>query len=351
MQNKSNGHKAILGGHLTRRSFMSATGAVLATPLLAKVAPAEGGVVALVHTQAAGDSGPIDGMIARLKGLATEKGFEPRIVYAQDPSTYETILRGLAQAGARIIATTFAGMVEPLKTVAPAFPDTRFVHIFADPMQPPVPNVSTVSYDYHHGCYLSGLFGSRFSRSKKLGYVGGANLPGQIADLNAIKLAVTAADPSVSVTGAFAGSFQDPAKGQEIATQLYQSGVDYIQTDGAATDVGSIRASMEHSGVVVSAQSREHPAMSPKTVISIVLIDFGQSLHNAVSAALETGWTGGHHASGLGDGVIDFQLSEPFQTEGDPDMVARAKAIMPEIEKAKAEIIAGTLKVPFEGAM
>ena len=41
---------------------------------------------------------------------------------------------------------------------------------------------------------------------------------------------------------AFAGSFQDPAKGQEIATQMYQGGVDYIQTDSAATDAGIIAA-------------------------------------------------------------------------------------------------------------
>ena len=39
---------------------------------------------------------------------------------------------------------------------------------------------------------------------------------------------------------AFAGSFQDPAKGYEIASQMLLGGIDYIQTDSAATDPGIV---------------------------------------------------------------------------------------------------------------
>lgn len=338
-------------GGLTRRDLVGSAAAVVVSgvglPVVSRPAFAQQNLVALVHIQAAGDSGPVDGMIERLKALATERGFATRIIYAQDPSAFETLLRGLATAGASAIVTMFAGMAAPVKTVAPEFPNVKFIHIFADPIEPALPNVSTVSFDFYQGCYLSGLFGAKFSASKKLGYVGGVNIPACIADLNAIKLAASTVDPAITVTGAFAGSFQDPAKGQEIATQLYQSGVDYIQTDGAATDVGSIQASKERTGVVVSAQSRTHLAMSPTTVISIVLIDFGRSVYDQLTAAMAEGWAGSHHASGLGDGVIDFLLSDRFQAEGDPALVSRAKAIWPDIEKAKAEIVAGTLEVPF----
>jgi len=42
---------------------------------LSKIAAAQdGGLVALIHTQAAGDNGPIDSMIAALKKLSEEKG-------------------------------------------------------------------------------------------------------------------------------------------------------------------------------------------------------------------------------------------------------------------------------------
>ncbi|MGH7175902.1 MAG: BMP family ABC transporter substrate-binding protein, partial [Tepidisphaeraceae bacterium] len=306
---------------LTRRRFARACATVVGVgiglPLLLRTALAAQNTVALVHTQAAGDSGPVDGMIEKLKELSRERRFDTRIIYARDPAGYEATLRMLAAAGVGTIVATFAGMAAPVMRVARQFPRVRFIHIFADPVRPALANLATVSYSFYQGCYLSGLFGARFSRSKKLGYVGGVNLPAQIADLNAIRLAASSVDRAVTVTAAFAGSFQDPAKGREIATHLYESGVDYVQTDGAATDVGVVRASMGRSAVVVSAISRAHMAMSPRTVIAIVLIDFGRSVYEQVSASMAAGWAGGHHASGLGDGVIDFLLSERFLAQGD----------------------------------
>ena len=52
-------------------------------------------------------------------------------------------------------------------------------------------------------------------------------------------------------------------------------------------------------------------------------------------------------ATGLGTGVIDFVLSPVFQEQGPPDIVAKAKKVWPQVEKAKAAILDGSLKVPF----
>jgi basic membrane protein A len=82
-------------------------------------------------------------------------------------------------------------------------------------------------------------------------------------------------------------------------------------------------------------------------VIALVSLDFGQSLHNELVKALGPDFKGGHVSTGLGTGVIDFVLSPVFVEQGPPDLVAKAKEIWPEIDKARADIIAGTLKVPF----
>src|SRR6185503_20548661 len=98
---------------ISRRSFLHGTAgaaALAATGGLAwpkAASAADPGLVALVHTQAAGDNGPIDSMIAALKKLSGEKGFPIRTIYAQDPATYESIFRSLGDAGAAVIATTF----------------------------------------------------------------------------------------------------------------------------------------------------------------------------------------------------------------------------------------------------
>jgi basic membrane protein A len=340
-------------GTLSRRRFLTASAGValasaagsLGLPRLA--AAQDGGLVALVHTQAAGDNGPVDSMIAALKKLADEQGFPTRAIYAQDSATFSQIFQSLADAGAKVIVSTFNEVAEPIKALAPSYPGTTFIQLFGDPFDPPMPNVTTVSYDYYLGCYLSGLFGAKVSKSGKLGYIGGVSLPPLNADLNAIKAAAAAVGPNITVTGAFAGSFQDPAKGHEIATQMYQDGVDYIQTDSAATDTGIIQAANEGEGRMVSAGSRAQFALGPKSVVAVVELNFGQSLYNEVSKAIGPSFAGGHVATGLGTGVIDFVLSPDFAASGPADLVAKAKEVWPEIEKARADIISGALKVPF----
>src|SRR5438552_5636473 len=89
---------------LSRRSFLQGSlgAAAFAGALSAprSAAAAEGGLVALVHTQAAGDNGPIDSMVAALKKLSGEKKFPIRTIYAQDAATYGTIFKSLADANA-----------------------------------------------------------------------------------------------------------------------------------------------------------------------------------------------------------------------------------------------------------
>ena len=337
----------------SRRGFMktvaSAAALGVAGDLLSGVARADGGLVAFVHTQAAGDNGPVDSMIGALKKLAGEKGFETRAIYAQDAATYESIFRSLADAGASVIVSTFNEVAEPFKALAPSYPTTKWIQLYGDAFNPTMPNVVTVSYDYYLGCYLSGLFAAKMSNSGKIGYIGGISIPGLNADLNAIKVAVASVNPKAIVTGAFAGSFQDPAKGHEIATQMFQDGVDYIQTDSAATDTGIIQAANDGKNRMVSAISPQQYKLGPSTVIALVALDFGQSLYNEVAKAIGPDWKGGGHVStGIGTGVIDFVLSPTFAEKGPADLINKAKGIWPEIAKARADIMSGALKVPFK---
>ena len=162
-----------------RRALLQLTaGAVLIGLSGLAKARAANGLVALVHTQAAGDDGPVDSMIAALKKLAGEKGFPMRAIYAADAATYGSIFRTLGDAGAAIVVATFNEVAEPIKEVAPSYPNTKFIQLFADPFQPTLPNVVTVGYDYYLGCYLSGLFAARMSKTGRVGYIGGIGVVG-----------------------------------------------------------------------------------------------------------------------------------------------------------------------------
>ncbi|MGH7117391.1 MAG: BMP family ABC transporter substrate-binding protein [Acetobacteraceae bacterium] len=343
-------HRGI-ASHLSRRGLIRAAAGIAAlagVEVLPEGAAAAGKLIALVHTQAAGDNGPIDSMIAHLRALAKAKHLTARAIYASDPATYESIFKSLGAAGAAVVVATFPEVAQPLEAVAPHFSHTKWIQIFGDPMHPVIENIVTVSYDYYLGCYLSGLFGARMSKTGKIGYIGGASMPPLNADLNALKAAAISVNPAIKFSGAFAGSFQDPAKGHNIASQMYESGVDYIQTDSAATDAGIIQAATEGPGRMVSAISKQQYRLGPKAVIAIVKLDFGLSLATEVNRALAPGWTGGHVTTGLKGGIIDFELSDVYLKEGPAALVTKARQVWPKIAEARSDIIAGKLKVPFE---
>ena len=348
--NKSN-IKTTAQTTIKRRTLITAPAGIAVLGLMGGLVPAiaraASGLVALVHTQAAGDNGPVDSMIEKLKQLADEKGFEYRTVYAQDPATYEIVFRTLAEAGAEIIVSTFNEVAEPFKALAPSYPDTKWIQLFGDAFNPTIPNVVTVSYDYYLGCYLSGMFAAKVSKTGKIGYIGGISIPPLNADFNALKAGALSVNPNITVTAAFAGSFQDPAKGQEIATQMYNDGIDYIQTDAAATDTGIIAAANEKEGRMVSAISPAQYKLGPSSVIAIVQLDFGQSLYNEATKALGAGWAGGHEPTGLGTGVIDFISSPVFADQGPADLTAKKNEVWAEIEKTKQGILDGSIEVAF----
>ena len=129
---------------------------------------------------------------------------------------------------------------------------------------------------------------------------------------------------------------------------MYSEGIDYIQTDSGATDGGIISSANEKPGRLVSSLDPAQYKLGPKSVISIVSLNFGGSLAVETAATFEKDWTGGRHSNtGLGTGVIDFLLSPLFKEQGDKEINQRSEKAWADIEKIRSTIMDGSLKIPF----
>ena len=327
---------------LIRLGAFAAAGTFIPSPARASIPR-----VALVHTQAAGDDGPIDGMVASLKRIGRERNFAVRAVYASDAANYQSILELLGESGVEVVLATFNGMTQPLHAVASSFPKTRFVQLYGDPMPEPIANVRSVSYETHLASFLSGMCGAGLSQAGKIGYIGGMSMPTLDASVNALA-AGGGSMRAVGLSTAFVGSFQDPVKALAIADQMFGAGIDYVQAEGSASDLGVIQAANARLGRMVSGGSRPEFPLGAASVAAITLCDFERSLYAQATLALGSSWTPGHYRSGLQDGVVDFVASPLFLANGPAATVARFRALWPAIVAAKAKIIAGTVKVPFK---
>jgi basic membrane protein A len=331
-------------GRLLRRAGAFALAAACA-PVTAR---ADAPLVALVHTQAAGDNGVVDGMIASLQRIGRERNLTVRAVYASDAANYQPMLELLGEAQAAVVLTTFNEMSQPLRAVAPAFPKTRFIQLYGDPMDPVIRNVRTVAYETYLASYLSGMCGALMSTESKIGYIGGISIPTLDANVNAMAAGAKSVRPGVGLSTAFVGSFQDPAKALEIANQLFGAGIDYVQAEGSASDLGVIQSANARLGRIVCGGSRPEFPIGPASLAAITLCDFGRSLYAQTGEALGAAWTPGHYRSSLADGVVDFVASPLFLAHGPPALVARFHDAWPRLLAAKRSIVAGSVRVPFK---
>ncbi len=267
--------------------------------------------VALVATQAAGDNGPIDGLIAGLEMAGEEHDIETQFLEALDPATYETTLRNLARSGVDVIVTTFYGMGATAEIVAPDFPDTKFVVVVAAPIDPPLPNVRTLDYQFYEGAYVGGVYAAFMTESNQLGYTGGVPLPFAWADFNAFTDGAHSINPDIETTAVFIESFEDPARGRELAAGLYSNGADFIFTGAAASDIGVVEAASDNDGLVMVA-SAPLVEQSPENVAILVSIEWEVTIMQEIAFAISEDFEGGFRFSNIQTGEIGFSVPQEF---------------------------------------
>ncbi len=326
---------------MNRGRLIGAIGVSLSL-VLAAPAAADGESVVLVATQKAGDRGPIDGLIDGLRQAEAEFGVETRFIEALDPATYENTLRTLARRGTDIVVTTFFAMGATVQTVAPEFPDTKFVVIVAAPHNPPVPNARVAGYATQENAYLAGTFAASMTESGRLGLIAGVPLPYVWADYNAMAMAAVKINPDVSITPAFVQSFEDPVKGKEVAAGLYDQGIDAIYTGAAASDIGVVEAADE-MGLTVIVASPPLVDQAPDNVGFVASFEWARTMMIEVENAISDDFKSGFRVGGIGSGEIVMTFSDDYSAANPGAAGARAAT-----EAAFAEIRSGALDVPYD---
>ena len=88
-------------------------------------------------------------------------------------SQRDQALRRMAQRADIVVAVGF-GFTTPLETIAAEFPDKKFVIIDSVVEKP---NVESVVFKEHEGSFLVGMAAALASKTGKVGFVGGMDIP------------------------------------------------------------------------------------------------------------------------------------------------------------------------------
>src|SRR5215470_399163 len=159
----------------------------------------------------------------------------------------QTRLRQLASEGYNPIVAVGFAYSDATKAVAPQFPNIKFAVVDGF-IAGGLPNVTLLSFAEHEGSFLVGTIAALKSKSCKIGFVGGVNVP-LIQKFEAgFEAGVKAVDPNATVektylteAGDFTG-FQDPPKGEVATKGLIDKGVDVVYHAAGASGKGVFAA-------------------------------------------------------------------------------------------------------------
>lgn len=289
---------------------------------------------ALLLTQKRGDRGVVDALVEGFLNGTSQLGYKDKqVVELTDPASYEQTVRQVAESGVSIVVATFPPMIDSIKAIAPQFPKVNFVIIDAQ-LGATFPNVQELFFFENESSYLAGIAAGLTTKSNKIGFIGGDDVDVINRYLVGYYEGAHASNPSVKVCWAYAKSFEDPAKGKELALSLIADGVDVLHAATAGTQLGIYEATESSGTPLVSADVDVRP-LAPKSGLFSTGPRFDQAVVLPLQQNATNTFKSGFQQYGLASGLVG---ATGFSALVSLDVAAKVK-------EAEASVASGATKV------
>jgi basic membrane protein A len=267
-----------------------------------------------------------------------ETGIEYRDFEIQNDAQREQALRNFAKRGQSPIVAIGFSQANAVEKVAKEFPDIQFAIV---DMVVDLPNVRSIVFKEHEGSYLVGVLASMASKSGKVGFVGGMDIP-LISKFSCgykqgVKAANAKAEVFENMTGTTGAAWNDPVKGGELAKSQFDRGADVVYHAAGATGIGVLQAAADAGKLGIGVDSNQN-GLHPGKVLTSMLKRVDVAVNKAFVDSMMDKWSSGVEVLGLAEGGVDYAYDEHNAALITDGMKAA-------VEKAKADIISGTVKV------
>lgn len=236
-----------------------------------------------------------------------------------------------------------------VETAAKENEDINYVII--DSVVSDLKNVSSATFADHEAAYLAGVAAAKSTKTKSVGFIGGAR--GEVITRfeKGFEAGVKSVDPSIKIDIKYAEDFNNPEKGRTIAATQYASGADIIYQAAGGTGAGVFKEAKdlnekknEDEKVWVIGVDRDQKDEGNYTskdgkksnfVLASSLKKVGEAVQDLADKAKKNEFPGGEVKTyGLKDGGVDLTTGS---------LTEEAKKA---VEEAKAKILDGSVKVP-----
>ncbi|MCV2364003.1 BMP family ABC transporter substrate-binding protein [Paucibacter sp. DJ1R-11] len=242
-------------------------------------------------------------------------------------------IRRMAERGASPIISIGFAQASALQQVAKDFPKTQFAIIDSVVN---APNVQSVVFKEHEGSYLVGAMAALTSKTGKVSFVGGMDIPLIRKFQCGFEQGVKATNPKAEVfsnmTGTTSSAWNDPTRGGELAKSQFAKGSDIVFAAAGGTGSGVYQAAKDAGKLAIGVDSNQNH-LQPGTMLTSMVKNVDVAVYNVLK-----GWKAGVSVLGLKEGGVEYALDEHNSKLISPTLKTKVEAI-------KADIVSGKIKV------
>jgi basic membrane protein A len=293
-----------------------------------------------------GDKSFNDAAYAGLERARKELGVPFTTLETSEGSDREAQMRQLAAGPAGIVFGVGFLFSDDVKSLAKEFPNKKFacIDFTVTPGETLPPNLVALKFKEEEGSYLVGALAALLSKTHKVGFVGGMEIP-LIRKFQAGFVAgVHAMDPGTGVLVKYAGNtgaaFKDPTKGKELGLAEYHAGADIIFHASGSTGLGVFEAARELHKLAIGVDSDQYDE-APGFILTSMVKRVDTSVFETIKAVKDGRFEGGIRTFGVADDGVKWVYDD------------HNKALIPEAVKARVDslqalIVSGKIVAPTE---
>jgi len=269
----------------------------------------------------------------------TKLGVSLKYVEAPDDNAFEPMLRAFALRNFDLIIGVGFAQKEAMQKVAAQFPKSHFAIVDS---QVEAPNVRSLMFQEHEGAYLIGAIAALTSKTGKIGFVGGMDIPLIRRFELGYEAGAKKINPHIDVVANYVGvtseAWNNPPKGKELALSQYEGGVDIIFAAAGASGLGVFDAAEDKQKFAIGVDSNQDWT-KPGLILTSMLKRVDEAVYATIEEAKAGKFTGGVKWFGLANKGVDYSFDQY-------NAKILTAAVRQRADELKAEIIAGKIVVP-----
>lgn len=289
--------------------------------------------VALVTPGSIADASWNAGAWEGLQMIADSLGAPVSHLEARTPAEQEEAMRTYARQGYPLIFAHGFEFQDAAERVSADYPD---VVIAITSGQRVTGHVVPILFRFREPAYLGGMVAGAVTKTGRLGFIGGMELPPIRIAAQAWGNGARAVNPGVDVRSTYLNTFDDAVAGREAALAMIRLGVDVFHHNADAAGLGVFRAATEHPAVYVVGANKDQTDLAPDRVLGSVIIDLPRAFLFVAREVQEGRFVPKEAMFDMASGVLSWKPNPALDSLLPPGFAERLKA-------AADSIMAGTL--------